>query len=104
MISSMTGFGRYELEAHERRISVEIKAVNHRYLDLSIKMPRSFNAFESKIRNVIRDYVERGKTDIYISCEELGEDRLNLKYNRNWPRAIWNISGRWPMSSDWRRT
>ncbi|MBR6255822.1 MAG: YicC family protein [Lachnospiraceae bacterium] len=82
MISSMTGFGRYELEAHERRISVEIKAVNHRYLDLSIKMPRSFNAFESKIRNVIRDYVERGKTDIYISCEELGEDRLSLKYNK----------------------
>ncbi|MBP5607224.1 MAG: YicC family protein [Lachnospiraceae bacterium] len=82
MIRSMTGFGRYELEAHERRISVEIKAVNHRYLDLSIKMPRSFNAFESKIRNVIRDYVERGKTDIYISCEELGEDRLSLKYNK----------------------
>ena len=82
MIRSMTGFVRYELEAHERRISVEIKAVNHRYLDLSIKMPRSFNAFESKIRNVIRDYVERGKTDIYISCEELGEDRLSLKYNK----------------------
>ena len=82
MIRSMTGFGRYELEAHDRRISVEIKAVNHRYLDLSIKMPRSFNAFESKIRNVIRDYVERGKTDIYISCEELGEDRLSLKYNK----------------------
>ena len=82
MIRSMTGFGRYELEAHERRISVEIKAVNHRYLDLSIKMPRSFNVFESKIRNVIREYIERGKTDIYISCEELGEERLSLKYNR----------------------
>ena len=82
MIRSMTGFGRYELEAHERRINVEIKAVNHRYLDLSIKMPRSFNVFESKIRNVIREYIERGKTDIYISCEELGEERLSLKYNR----------------------
>ncbi len=82
MIRSMTGFGRYELEAHERRISVEIKAVNHRYLDLSIKMPRSFNVFESKIRNIIREYIERGKTDIYISCEELGEERLSLKYNR----------------------
>ena len=82
MIRSMTGFGRYELEAHERRINVEIKAVNHRYMDLSIKMPRSFNVFESKIRNVIREYIERGKTDIYISCEELGEERLSLKYNR----------------------
>ncbi len=82
MIRSMTGFGRYELEAHERRTNVEIKAVNHRYLDLSIKMPRSFNVFESKIRNVIREYIERGKTDIYISCEELGEERLSLKYNR----------------------
>lgn len=82
MIRSMTGFGRYELEVHERRINVEIKAVNHRYLDLSIKMPRSFNVFESKIRNVIREYIERGKTDIYISCEELGEERLSLKYNR----------------------
>ncbi len=83
MIRSMTGFGRCEKEAHGRRISVEIKAVNHRYLDLSIKSPRRFNVFEAQIRNVLKDYMERGKTDLYISCEELGEERLSLRCNKS---------------------
>ncbi|MCR5250586.1 MAG: YicC family protein [Lachnospiraceae bacterium] len=82
MIRSMTGFGRYEVEAHERRITVEIKAVNHRYLDLSIRMPRSFNAFEGKIRNLLKEYMERGKTDLYINCEQLGESHFQLHYNK----------------------
>ena len=83
MIRSMTGFGRCEREAHGRRISVEIKAVNHRYLDLSIKSPRRFNMFESRIRSVLKEYMERGKTDLYISCEELGDKPISLHCNKS---------------------
>ena len=53
MIKSMTGFGRCEIVTAEYKISVEIKAVNHRYLDLSIKLPKKFNYFEAGIRNLL---------------------------------------------------
>ena len=82
MIKSMTGFGRCEMEEHARRITVEMKAVNHRYLDLSIKMPKKFNPFEAQIRNVLKEYIERGKVDLYITCEDLGEENLQIRYNR----------------------
>ena len=52
MIKSMTGFGRHELVTDECKISVEIKAVNHRYLDLGIKMPKKFNYFEASMRTL----------------------------------------------------
>ncbi len=81
MVRSMTGFGRFELEANQRKISVEIKAVNHRYLDLSIKMPRRFNAFESEIRSVLKKYMSRGKVDVYISCEDFNEEDVSVHYN-----------------------
>ncbi len=83
MIKSMTGFGRCEMEEHARRITVEMKAVNHRYLDLSIKMPKKFNPFEAQIRNVLKEYLERGKVDLYITCEELGEENLQIRYNKS---------------------
>ena len=82
MIKSMTGFGRCEMEEHARRITVEMKAVNHRYLDLSIKMPKKFNPFEAQIRNVLKEYIERGKVVLYITCEDLGEENLQIRYNR----------------------
>ncbi len=82
MIKSMTGFGRCETEEHARRITVEMKAVNHRYLDLSIKMPKKFNPFEAQIRNVLKEYIERGKVDLYITCEDLGEENLQIRYNK----------------------
>ena len=81
MIYSMTGFGRGELSDSRHKISVEIKAVNSRYLDLSIKMPRRFNRLESRIRGVLNDYMKRGKVDVYISYEDYGEETLALRYN-----------------------
>ena len=82
MIRSMTGFGRYEEAGASTRIAVEIKSVNHRYLDLQIKMPRKFNAFEANIRALIKKYAERGKVDVYIQFEDFSENRVQLKYNR----------------------
>ena len=61
MIKSMTGFGRAETVDRERKITVELKSVNHRYLDLSIKMPRKLNFLEGAVRNLLKTYMQRGK-------------------------------------------
>lgn len=81
MIKSMTGFGRCEKVTEQYKVSVEIKAVNHRYLDLSIKMPKRFNYFESAIRGMLKNYIQRGKVDIFINYEDYTEEKLCLKYN-----------------------
>ena len=67
MLRSMTGFGRCEITTEEYRISVEMKAVNHRYLDLGIKMPKKFNYFEASIRSLLKQYIQRGKVDLFIT-------------------------------------
>ena len=81
MIKSMTGFGRCEAVTDECKVSVEIKAVNHRYLDLSIKMPKKFNYFEAAMRTLLKDYIQRGKVDVFITYEDYTEDQVSLKYN-----------------------
>ena len=81
MIKSMTGFGRCEIVTAEYKISVEIKAVNHRYLDLSIKLPKKFNYFEVGIRNLLKTYIQRGKVDVFINYEDYTEEKMCLKYN-----------------------
>ena len=73
MIYSMTGFGRAELSESDKKFTVEIKSVNHKYFDLNIRMPRKFNLFESNIRNLLKEYASRGKIDLYISYEDLSE-------------------------------
>lgn len=83
MIKSMTGFGRAEVSDENRKFTVEIKSVNHRYLDVGIKMPKKLNFFESAIRNVLKEYIERGKVDVFISYEDYTEDNFALKYNED---------------------
>ncbi len=79
---SMTGFGRAEAVTGEYHIQVEIKSVNHRYLDLSIKMPHRLNALEAQIRQKVKDTIERGKTDLYITFEDYSENGRRLLYNK----------------------
>lgn len=81
MIKSMTGFGRCEYAKGERRFVVEMKGVNHRYLDVNIRMPKKLNFFETAIRNLLKQSVQRGKVDIFISYEDLSESQVALKYN-----------------------
>lgn len=81
MIKSMTGFGRCEVADEKRKFTVELKSVNHRYLDVNIKMPKKLNFFESAIRNVLKEYIERGKVDVYITYEDYTEDNYSLRYN-----------------------
>ena len=81
MIKSMTGFGRCEKVTEEYKLSVEMKAVNHRYLDMSIKMPKKFNYFEAGIRNLLKNDIQRGKVDVFINYEDYTENKMSLKYN-----------------------
>ena len=59
MIKSMTGFGRSEYLDSDKKITIELKAVNHRYLDVNMKMPKKLSIFESSIRNILKEYAER---------------------------------------------
>ncbi|SFP93273.1 TIGR00255 family protein [Lachnospiraceae bacterium XBB1006] len=81
MIKSMTGFGRDESSNDNYKISVELKAVNHRYFDVSTKMPKKLNMFDSSIRSLLKNYIQRGKVDLYIMFEDFTEGQENVKYN-----------------------
>lgn len=81
MIRSMTGFGRCEIQDGEKKFAVEMKGVNHRYLDVNIRMPKKLNFFETAIRNLLKEYAQRGKVDIFITYEDHSESQVSLKYN-----------------------
>lgn len=82
MIKSMTGFGRCEFHNESCHICVEMKSVNHRYLDLSIKMPRKLNSFETAIRNLLKKKIQRGKVDMFITYEEYADSKVKVRYNQ----------------------
>ena len=81
MIKSMTGFGRCEVQKDSRKFTVELKSVNHRYLDVNIRMPKKLNFFETAIRNLLKSYANRGKVDIFITYEDLSQAQVAVKYN-----------------------
>ena len=82
MIKSMTGFGRCEITENNRKFTVEMKSVNHRYLDVNIKMPKKLNFFESAIRGELKNYISRGKVDVFIAYEDLTEENTSIRYNK----------------------
>ena len=81
MINSMTGFGRCESSDKDRKFTVEMKGVNHRYLDVNTRMPKKLNLFETAIRNLLKQSIQRGKEDIFITYEDMSENQVSLKYN-----------------------
>ncbi len=82
MIKSMTGFGRCETAENSRKFTVEMKAVNHRYLDVNIKLPKVLNFFESSIRSELKNYISRGKVDVFVTYEDLSENTSTVRYNK----------------------
>lgn len=82
MVCSMTGFGRCEVTEGQRKYTVELKSVNNRYLDLGLKMPKKFNAFEAQIRSELKAYMKRGKVDVFISYEDFSESDSKVNYNK----------------------
>ena len=83
MIKSMTGFGRCEICEDNRKFTVEMKSVNHRYLDVNLKMPKKLNFFEAAIRNLLKEYIQRGKVDVFITYEDLGQEKVSIRYNKD---------------------
>ena len=81
MVKSMTGFGRSEYTDEKRSIIVEIKSVNHRYSDISVRMPRRYSFAEDKIKNAVKETLRRGKVDISILVENIAESDVNVKLN-----------------------
>ena len=77
----MTGYGRSEAASAARKLTVEMKSVNNRYLDFNIRMPRRFNFLEARIREILKEHIQRGKVDVFISCEEYADEAGALRYN-----------------------
>lgn len=81
MIKSMTGYGRATLSKNLREYQVEIKSVNHRYLDISIKMPKAISYLEEEIKKEISEKVKRGKIDVFITYENNSNEGRDIKIN-----------------------
>jgi uncharacterized protein (TIGR00255 family) len=75
MIKSMTGYGKAELAMEHDKISVEMRSVNHRYGEISIKMPRTLICFENDVRKSVSERLKRGKIDVFIQLESISDGR-----------------------------
>ena len=82
MIKSMTGFGRSEYSDGKRNIICEIRSVNHRYSDITVKMPRRYSFVEDKIKQTVKEKLVRGKVDVSINVENLTENDVVIKLNQ----------------------
>ena len=87
MIKSMTGYGRANVSKNEREYQIEIKSVNHRYLDVSIKMPRQLSYLEETIKKEISSKVKRGKIDVFVTFENNSAEGKEIKINTELAKA-----------------
>lgn len=91
MIRSMTGYGRYEAENEESRLVVEIKSVNHRYCDISIRLPKILNPYENLIRKQLKEKISRGKVDVFITYENIAQGEDSIAYHPDMARSYVNL-------------
>ena len=90
MIRSMTGFGRSKYEIDGREYTVDIRSVNHKYSDISVRMPRTIAYLEDKVRKEILANVSRGKIDVFITMEDFSEKGKQIKLNKELAKAYIN--------------
>lgn len=88
MIYSMTGFGNAEIQQEENRIVVELKTVNNRYLEISCRMPSSLSQYEQKIREIVRNHIQRGKLYLNISIQGINNGHLAIQVEKKTARSI----------------
>ena len=81
-MKSMTGFGRSKLEENSREYIVEIKSVNHKYSDISIKLPRNIMCFEEKIKKIISNNISRGKVDVFVTFNNYSDEGKDVIINK----------------------
>ena len=91
---SMTGYGVGTAETADYRVTVEIKAVNQRFLEIAPHMPRAFGAWENDLRDLIRTRVARGKLDVYVNFEDRSEKRYDVHVNEGLARAYYAALGK----------
>lgn len=94
MLRSMTGYGYYEYQNEEVRMSVEIKTVNHRYCDVYLRMPRQLSCFEDKVRTLLTSRISRGKIDVFINWENIGDGAKEVILDEKLARAYYNAMGK----------
>lgn len=96
MLKSMTGFGRAELMIENFTLNVQIRSVNHRYMDCNVRIPRCYNFIEDKIRQTASEYISRGKIEIGVSIKEQdGDDKvitLNQALAQNYINVLKELS------------
>jgi len=83
----MTGFGCYEYSEDDITFTIEIKTVNHRYFDLFLRMPKQIQAFEDRVRSIVSNKIQRGKVDVYITCDNKAEDAIDVVLDERLARA-----------------
>ena len=81
MIKSMTGYGKGSLSENLRNYQIEIKTVNHRYLDISVKMPRALSYLEEEVKKIISEKIKRGKIEVFITFENNSTEGKEIKIN-----------------------
>jgi uncharacterized protein (TIGR00255 family) len=96
MVKSMTGFGRGECVLHDRRFRVEIKSVNHRFSDFTIKIPRFLNPLEDRVRRRLAKDIVRGKIDVWVNFESFTPEDISVHINGVYAdaylKALWGLS------------
>ena len=104
MIKSMTGFGRCELAEEGRKVTVEMKAVNHRYSEFSVKLPKRLNVCDVMVRNILKQYISRGKVDVFVSYEDETEGKGCVCYNaelaKEYYDALMRMAEEFPVEND----
>lgn len=104
MLKSMTGYGRSVRESDGKRITAEIKAVNHRFFECAVRTPRGYSFLEEAVRSRVGERVKRGKTEIGIAIENLGDDPVEVSYNHvyltGWLASLKNIGRAHKLKND----
>ena len=104
MIKSMTGYGSAKGAVGELKISVELKSVNNRYLDVSVRMPRSFLFAEDAVKAAVGKHISRGKVDLFVSVDSSDADSMTVKVNepllRGYIEAIRHISAEYGLAEE----
>lgn len=104
MIKSMTGYGSAKGSAAGLEISIELKSVNNRYLDTSVRLPRSFLFAEETVKSAVQSHISRGKVDVYVSIDSSGADDMAVKVNepllKGYLEALRHIAAEYSLPED----
>ena len=94
MVKSMTGYGRARQERNGRNITVEVRSVNHRYLDCTVKMPRAYIFAEDAMKALVQKYISRGKVDVFVTVDAVTADQTVVQVNEPLARSYYQALSR----------